>query len=88
MDYLCAICQKPYYPKDVKEHFCNNCWHTYNSEIMSGADWIKLCVNSEIRRRRSEQRDSGKLIYLGDNDLTEVNGEYQIVYKYKEEGEE
>ena len=61
---LCAICQKPYHPRNPKEWFCNSCYIMWNDEIRERKPWVKFCISSELSRRRQENRVS-KALYLG-----------------------
>ena len=63
---LCAICQLEFYPLHPRDWICNQCWHTYLSDIESKVEWIRVCFLHEARRRRQERRDQDEqLTYLG-----------------------
>ena len=51
---LCAICQHSYRPRKPNEWFCNDCYKTWQTEILSKSPWIQACVNTEQKRRRTE----------------------------------
>jgi len=80
MEYLCSICQCVYHPRNVRECFCNSCYHTYNDDILNNVAWIQVAVNTERQRRRRESRDIGRVIYLNDRyDVGNFSGEYKLV---------
>jgi hypothetical protein len=54
MEYLCAICQRPYHPRFPTEWFCNSCWHRFKEDIVNNAEWVVYCRTWEAYRRRLE----------------------------------
>ena len=56
-DILCAICQTPIqglFRTNKMSWYCNDCYHTYHDEIIGDADWVRIAVVLERRRRRND----------------------------------
>jgi hypothetical protein len=68
IELLCAICQKPYYPRRPHEWFCNKCYHKWGELVDSHVDWVEACIREERARRHRENKDRerfGDFVYLG-----------------------
>ena len=83
--YQCCLCGSDISIKSPKTYFCSTCYRTWKHEIINKVGWAVFLQNDEAKRRRREKRDLEKLVYLGDDDIAEIGGDYKIIYKYKEE---
>lgn len=57
----CALCDKPVvgYTGGVPRYYCNDCFETYNEDILANALWVVMMLRLEKARRKRRNRVIG-----------------------------